>query len=109
MRVLVTGGMGFIGSNLVKRLHSEGHVIDIVDDMSNGHEEFLSEYELRSSFPGLKYGGEDRKFIRYFEGDFAGDVLRSVAMGIYDVVFHLAAVPRVSFSVENPALAVQVD
>ena len=50
MRVLVTGGMGFIGSNLVKRLHREGHVVDIVDDMSNGHEEFLEKYEVREAF-----------------------------------------------------------
>ncbi len=103
MRVLVTGGMGFIGSNLVKRLHKEGHVVDIVDNMTNGHVEFLKDYELRSSFPGLKYGNEERKYIRFFEDDFSGDVLRTVASGIYDVVFHLAAVPRVSFSVENPA------
>jgi nucleoside-diphosphate-sugar epimerase len=103
MRVLVTGGMGFIGSNLVRRLHLEGHTVDIVDDMSSGHEEFLQDYELRESFPGLRYIKEDREYIRFFKSDFAGDVLRSVAVGIYDVIFHLAAVPRVSFSVENPA------
>ena len=100
MRVLVTGG---IGSNLVKRLHKEGHVVDIVDNMTNGHIEFLKDYELRNSFPGLRYGNEERKYIRFFEDDFSGDILRTVASGIYDVVFHLAAVPRVSFSVENPA------
>ena len=103
MRVLVTGGMGFIGSNLVKRLHSDGHVVDIVDNMMNGHEEFLKDYELRGSFPGLRYGNENREFIRFFETDFAGDILKTVASGVYDVIFHLAAVPRVSFSVEYPA------
>ena len=40
MRVLVTGGMGFIGSNLAKRLFDAGYIVDIVDDMSNGHQEF---------------------------------------------------------------------
>ena len=50
MRVLVTGGMGFIGSNLVKRLHLEGHTVDVVDDMSNGHEEFLEKYEVNANF-----------------------------------------------------------
>jgi len=103
MRILVTGGLGFIGSNLVKRLHLEGHTVDIVDDMSNGHKEFLEDYELRESWPGLNYVKEDREFIRFFRSDFAGDILNTVTSGIYDVVFHLAAVPRVSFSVEYPA------
>ena len=103
MRVLVTGGMGFIGSNLVKRLCNDGHTVDIVDDMSNGHEEFLEDYELRESFPGLRYVKEERKFIRFFKSDFAGGILNTATCGIYDVIFHLAAVPRVSFSVEYPA------
>jgi nucleoside-diphosphate-sugar epimerase len=103
MRILVTGGLGFIGSNLVKRLHLEGHTVDIVDDMSNGHKEFLEDYDLRESWPGLNYVKEDREFIRFFRSDFAGDILNTVTSGIYDVVFHLAAVPRVSFSVEYPA------
>jgi len=103
MRVLVTGGMGFIGSNLVKRLCNDGHTVDIVDDMSNGHEEFLQDYELRESFPGLRYIKEEREFVRFFKSDFAGVILNTVASGIYDIIFHLAAVPRVSFSVEYPA------
>ena len=103
MRALVTGGMGFIGSNLVKRLHGEGHVVDIVDDMSNGHEEFLKELEVRESMPGLKYEKEERSFVRFFREDFAGHILNTVVDGVYDVIFHLAAVPRVSFSVEYPA------
>lgn len=103
MRVLVTGGMGFIGSNLVKRLHQKDYVIDIVDDMSNGHENLLSDLDIRESLPGLVYEKEERSFIRFFKDDFAGHILNSVASGLYDVVFHLAAVPRISFSVEYPA------
>ncbi|OUV75417.1 MAG: hypothetical protein CBC91_07450 [Rickettsiales bacterium TMED131] len=103
MRVLVTGGMGFIGSNLVKRLHLEGHTVDVVDDMSNGHEEFLEKYEVRDSVSVLRYPNEKREYIRFFKDDFAGSILSTVAAGVYDVIFHLAAVPRVSFSVEYPA------
>ena len=109
MRILVTGGMGFIGSNLVKRLYSEGHIVDIVDDMSNGHREFLNEYKIRDSFPGLLYKEEKRDFIRLYVDDFAGSVLNSIALGLYDTIFHLAAVPRVSYSVENPAETTEVN
>lgn len=109
MNVLVTGGMGFIGSNLVKKLVELNCVIDIVDNMSNGHEEFLKDYEIRESIAGLNYEKETRSFIRFFRDDFSGDILNNVALGLYDVIFHLAAAPRVSFSVKYPAETTEVN
>ena len=44
-RALVTGGCGFVGSHLAKKLVSEGWLVDIVDDMSNGHLKFLESKE----------------------------------------------------------------
>lgn len=88
MKALVTGGAGFIGSNLANKLHELGWKVDIVDDMSNGHIEFLN-VDLRSE----KLWQED--FTCY-------DVLRKVRNKEYDYVFHLAANPSVSYSVEQP-------
>ena len=47
MRALVTGGCGFIGSNLVHELTNMGWLVDVVDDMSNGFVEFLDGLNIR--------------------------------------------------------------
>ena len=44
---LVTGGCGFIGINLVKELVKLGWQVDVVDNMSNGHLELLTDLKLR--------------------------------------------------------------
>ena len=89
MRALVTGGYGFIGSNLTQSLIDLGWQVDVVDNMSNGHEEFLEDYVGR--------------FKPWFL-DFADPlVLAEIEIPHrYDYVFHQAAVPRVSYSVEHP-------
>ena len=46
-RALVTGGCGFIGSNLTKELVKQGWQVDIIDDMSNGHIELLDGLDCR--------------------------------------------------------------
>jgi UDP-glucose 4-epimerase len=82
---LVTGGAGFIGSNLTKELVSRGVKVDIVDNMSNGHMEFVP------------------KGCTLHVDDFASDkILNKIRSKTYDVVIHLAAIPRVSYSVEYP-------
>ena len=88
MRILLTGGAGFIGSNVAKRLVSDGTNVDVVDNFSNGHMLFVPP-ELR----------QDNLFICSFDSPV---ILEKIKSKEYDVVMHLAAVPRVSYSVEFP-------
>ena len=89
IRALVTGGAGFIGSNLANTLHDMGWHVEIVDDMSNGHVQFLH-VDLKSS--------------RLCVDDFTcPDILNNIKNQSYDYVFHLAANPRVAYSLEKPA------
>ena len=89
-KVLITGGYGFIGSNLVREIIDQGlWEVDVVDDMSNGHEEFLDGYKDK---------------ITTYRMDFSDEIiLHLVKSRRYDYVFHLAAAPRVSYSVDHPS------
>tara|TARA_R110000782_G_scaffold184263_2_gene274512 strand:+ start:2459 stop:3466 length:1008 start_codon:yes stop_codon:yes gene_type:complete len=109
-KALVTGGCGFIGSNLTKKLVKLGWQVDIVDDMSNGHLELLDEVNTRVLMNGSFYSAYKMQDIKrqqdevlVIQADFSDDnVLSGVFQGVYDVIFHQAAVPRVSYSVEQP-------
>lgn len=84
--ILITGGCGFIGSNLVKQAIKEGFSVTVVDDMSNGHKEFL-----KNCSPSM-----------YLMDFTTPQVLQAIEKKQFDVVVHLAALPRVSYSVEHP-------
>lgn len=109
-RALVTGGCGFIGSNLTKELVKQGWQVDIVDDMSNGHLELLEGLNIRVLMNGSFYTAYKMQDLERQQGevlviqdDFADDnILGAIYQGVYDVIFHQAAVPRVSYSVEEP-------
>jgi len=115
-RCLVTGGCGFIGSNLSKRLLGDGWKVDVVDDLSSGHLELLSSIKFRTVPIDLL-----REFERsgakipeggalVIQGDFSHPyILENIKQKRYDVVFHQAAIPRVLFSVENPGITTDVN
>ena len=83
MKILVTGGNGFIGSNLVSALSAKGHEVVSVDDLSTGKE--LNEVRKAA------YLYEDIEKVSYFDGTEV------------DVVFHLAALSRVQPSFKYPS------
>jgi len=89
MRFFVTGGAGFIGSNLADRLLQIGHTVVAYDNFSTGQERFL---EVAAVEPGFT-------LVR---GDVLDADVLTRAMSGCDFVFHLAANADVRFGTEHP-------
>jgi UDP-glucose 4-epimerase len=89
MRIFVTGGAGFIGSNLVHRLLADGCRVTAYDNFSTGRREFLT-------------GAIDRGDFRLVEGDLLDLPHLTRALAGHDFVFHLAANADVRFGTQHP-------
>ncbi len=87
--VLVTGGGGFIGSNLTEALLKQGHAVRVLDNFSTGKKENLIFKEPYS-------------FFEMMEGDIRDLTVCRRAMKDMEYVFHQAALPSVQRSVEDP-------
>lgn len=92
MKILVTGGCGFIGANLVPRLEAAGHRVRVLDSEVLGRREHLGQ------FSGEFIAGDIREPV----------TLKHALMGI-DAVVHLAADTRVIESIANPTLNFEVN
>lgn len=84
MRILITGGAGFIGSHLVDRLIKENHKVVVIDNLTTGRKENVNS---RANFHNLDICDFDK--------------IKPLFKNI-DFIFHLAAIPRVPVSVEDP-------
>jgi nucleoside-diphosphate-sugar epimerase len=84
LKAIVTGGAGFIGSHLVRRLLEDGAEVTVIDDLSTGRRENLAGCDVRLA-----------------ERDLTADPVDDLLRGA-DVVFHLAAMPSVPRSVKEP-------
>ena len=90
MNIMVTGGAGFVGTNLIKRLLKDGHNVVSLDNYSTGTEDNHQE--------GCKYVDADIRDVIDFDY-FMEDV---------DVVYHLAALARIQPSFKRPANTLEV-
>jgi UDP-glucose 4-epimerase len=94
MRTCVTGGAGFIGSNLVDRLVADGHEVVVLDDLSTGTRANLA---------------KSADSIRFVEGDLRDPAAVATAVAGCEVVYHMAALASVQRSVDDPAVVTDVN
>ncbi len=94
MRVLITGGAGFIGSHLSEALLSAGHHVHVVDDLSTGSLDNLSHLTPHANF--------GYTIDTVFNEDLTGELVDAA-----DVVFHLAAAVGVKLIVERPVHTIE--
>jgi nucleoside-diphosphate-sugar epimerase len=91
---LVTGGAGFIGSHIVERLVTDGRAVKVFDNLSTGKKENLAPFAGR---------------ITFIQGDILDQKAISMAAAGAEAVFHIAALPSVARSVEDPEPTVDVN
>lgn len=87
MKILVTGGAGYIGSFMVRQLKDSGHEVKILDDMSSGHEKAVVGFEI-------------------FKHDLAGDINQLndyMQKERFDGVIHMASFIQMGESFKNPS------
>ena len=77
MKTLVTGGVGFIGTNLVKRLLKDGHEVTSIDNYSTGFKE------------------NEQEGCKYYNLDLANETYIYNLPEEYDVIYHMAALARI--------------
>jgi nucleoside-diphosphate-sugar epimerase len=94
VRVLVTGGAGFIGSNLVAELLVRGHAVKVLDNFSSGHRHNLD-----------SVGGE----VDLVEGDLRSYERVHHAVRGCEIVFHQGALPSVPRSVQDPITTSEIN
>jgi len=89
VKVVVTGGAGFIGSNLVDRLLEDGHQVVALDNLSTGHPQFLQDALRQRGFSLV-------------EGDLLDESIVESTLAGADAVVHLAANADVRFGWDHP-------
>lgn len=96
MRILVTGGAGFIGSHLVDKLVGGGHDVRVLDDFSSGNADNLKRYQGKKNFQIIK-------------GTITSSEDVKKAVKDVELVYHLAAVVGVKHYVKDPMNVIKVN
>ncbi len=96
MKVLITGGAGFIGSHLAERLLGDGQQVTVVDNLSTGRMENMSGFEAETGFEFIK-------------GDICDCGLMESLIERCDMVYHMAAAVGVQLIVDRPVHTIETN
>jgi UDP-glucose 4-epimerase len=96
MRILVTGGAGFIGSHLCERLLNEGHEVDVIDDLSTGRIE-----NLRNSITN--------PYFNFINDSVLNEKMMYTLIDKCEMVYHLAAAVGVQLIVDEPVRTIETN
>lgn len=98
MKYIVTGGCGFIGSHLVKRLLRDGHFVTVLDDLSTGKKSYLPKHDQ----------------LQFIEVDITDwgklwSLRHNLGVNRSDGIFHVAAFARIQPSLKDPTLTNRIN
>lgn len=96
MKILITGGAGFIGSHLAERLLKDGHKVEIIDNLSTGRLENIETFK-------------DHPKFHYTIGSILNRELLEKLIDGVDQIYHLAAAVGVKYIIENPLLSLKTN
>jgi nucleoside-diphosphate-sugar epimerase len=91
MNVAVTGGAGFIGSHLVDRLIADGHSVTVIDNLSTGFKRYVHAH------------------AHFIYADINDYSQLAKSLKNIDVLYHLAAIPRIQKSIDEPITTTQTN
>src|SRR5436190_24008882 len=96
MKALLTGGAGFVGSHLAETLLDQGHIVQVIDDLSTGSMDNIIHLKSRPGFS-------------YVIDSIMNESLTAELIDRADVVFHLAAAVGVKLIVEQPVRTIETN
>lgn len=102
MNILVTGGLGFIGHNVVKRLQDQGHTVSIVDNKTDYSIIFPDEIDYLIAERQKKIGDKSSQYVK--DITYAKEIDNIFRIEKPEIVIHMASFPRQKVVNSNPAL-----
>lgn len=96
MKILITGGAGFIGSHLAEKLLKEGNTVSVIDNLSTG------------KYSNIIHLVKEQNFSYTIDSILNRDVLRNMVKNC-DQVYHMAAAVGVKYIIDNPLLSLQTN